>query len=132
MDDEELLDILEEAETIAVVGCSRDEGKAAHRVPKYLQDRGYRVIPVNPFADEVLGEECYDSIADVAEEIDVIDIFRPSDEVYDIVQNALETDAGVIWMQDGIENSEARKLAEESGLKVVQDRCMMRDHRRLV
>lgn len=120
-------------ETIAVVGCSSTPGKAAHDVPAYLHERGYDVIPVNPFADEIFGRSAYDSLADVEEEIDVVCIFRPSDEVGDIVDEALERDdVDAIWTQKGIRDDEAAERALEDGREVVQDRCMKVEHRRLV
>ncbi|QLK25556.1 CoA-binding protein [Natrinema zhouii] len=120
-------------DTIAVVGCSSTPGKAAHDVPKYLLEHGYDVIPVNPFADEIFGREVYDSLADVEEAIDVVCIFRPSDEVGDIVDAALERDdVRVIWTQQGIRDDEAAARAETAGRTVVQDRCMKVQHRNLV
>ncbi|WP_226040954.1 CoA-binding protein [Natrinema sp. DC36] len=120
-------------DTIAVVGCSSTPGKAAHDVPKYLLEHGYNVLPVNPYADEIFGREVDDSLADVEEEIDVVCIFRPSDEVSEIVDAALERDdVRVIWTQQGIRDDEAAARAETDGRTVVQDRCMKVQHRRLV
>ncbi len=120
-------------DTVAVVGCSSTPGKDAHEIPKYLQPQGYRIIPVNPYADEVLGEPAYDSLADVEEDIDIVDVFRPSEEVAGIVDQALERDdVEVIWLQLGIHDDEAVARAEDAGLEVVQDRCMKPTHRRLV
>ncbi|ELZ09006.1 CoA-binding protein [Natrialba aegyptia] len=119
-------------ETIAVVGCSRTPGKAAHDVPAYLRDHGYDVIPVNPFADEIFGRKALDTLADVEDEIDIVCLFRPSEEVAGVVETALErTDADVIWTQQGIRDDEAAARAEEAGRQVVQDRCMKVEHRRL-
>ncbi|WP_225334350.1 CoA-binding protein [Halomicrobium urmianum] len=130
--DDELREILD-YDTVAVVGSSTTEGKAAHEIPKYLQQQGYRVIPVNPFADEVLGEQSYDSITDVPDEVDVVDVFRPSEEVPDIVDETLERDdVAAIWLQQGIRHDDAAGRAEEAGLDVVQDRCMKVEHQRLV
>ncbi len=130
--DERLREVLE-LETIAVVGCSSTRGKDAHEIPRYLADRGYDVIPVNPYAEEILGQEAYDSLADVKEEIDVVCVFRPSEEVVGIVDEALaREDAGVIWTQLGITDDEAAARAEEAGRTVVQDRCMKVEHGRLV
>jgi len=130
--DAELREILG-LETIAVVGCSSTPGKAAHDIPKYLDEHGYEVVPVNPFADEILGREAYDSLADVEEDIDVVDVFRPSDEVSDIVDAALERDdVKVVWTQLGIRDDEAAERAEAAGRKVVQDKCMKVEHQRLV
>ncbi|OTE99856.1 CoA-binding protein [Halorubrum sp. SD683] len=130
------LDRLLDAETIAVVGCSTTPGKAAHDVPAYLQDRGYRVIPVNPFADEVLCEPAYDAVGDVEEEIDIVDVFRPSEEVPEIAEavrerHASRGDAGTLWIQLGISHDEAAAAAEEDGIDVVQDRCLKVEHGRL-
>ncbi|PGF14938.1 CoA-binding protein [Natrinema sp. CBA1119] len=120
-------------DAIGVVGCSSTPGKAAHDVPKYLLEHGYDVIPVNPFADEIFGREVYDSLADVEEEIDVVCIFRPSDEVSEIVDAALERDdVRVIWTQQGIRDDEAAARAETDGRTVVQDQCMKVQHRRLM
>ncbi|SIR00847.1 hypothetical protein SAMN05421858_1106 [Haladaptatus litoreus] len=130
--DDELRDILE-LDTVAVVGCSSTPGKDAHEIPKYLREHGYDVIPVNPFADEIFGRTVYDSLTDVDEEIDIVDVFRPSEEVSDIVDNAIERDdAGVVWTQLGIRDDEAAKRAEDAGKRVVQDHCMKVEHQRLV
>ena len=119
--------------TVAVVGASSTPGKDAHEIPKYLQENGYEVIPVNPYADEVLGRAPYDSLADVEEEVDVVDVFRPSEEVAGIVDDALERDdVRVIWTQLGIADDEAAERAEAAGKQVVQDRCMKVEHQRLV
>ena len=130
------LDRLLDAETIAVVGCSTTPGKAAHDVPAYLQREGYRVIPVNPYADEVLGEPAYDAVGDVEETIDLVDVFRPSDEVPGIVEavrerHAARGDAGAVWLQLGISHDEAAASAEADGIDVVQDRCLKVEHGRL-
>jgi predicted CoA-binding protein len=118
---------------IAVVGCSTTEGKAAHDVPKYLQDHGYEIVPVNPFADEILGETAYDSITEVSGEVDVVDVFRPSEEAPEILDAVLEReDDLVFWLQLGIEHDEAVARAEDEGLTAVQDRCLKIEHERLV
>ncbi|MFC7232951.1 CoA-binding protein [Saliphagus sp. GCM10025308] len=131
-DDATLREILER-ETIAVVGCSGTPGKAAHDVPTYLHQHGYDVVPVNPYADELLGREAVDELADVDEEIDVVCVFRPSEEVSGIVDAALErADADVIWTQLGIVDEAATERAEDAGRTVVQDRCMKVEHRRLM
>ncbi|NUB91258.1 CoA-binding protein [Haloterrigena sp. SYSU A558-1] len=128
---EEIEEILE-YETIAVVGCSSTPGKAAHDVPEYLLERGYDVIPVNPYADEIFEREVYDSLDEVDAEIDVVCVFRPSEEVSGIVDAALERDdVKVVWTQQGIRDDEAAARAEDDGRRVVQDRCMKVEHRRL-
>jgi len=117
---------------VAVVGCSTTPGKEAHEIPKYLLDHGYDVIPVNPYADEVFGREAYDSLLDVPGEVDVVNVFRPSDEVAGIVDNAVERgDIKVVWTQLGIRDREATERAEETGIDVVEDECMKVEHRRL-
>jgi len=129
--DEELTAILEH-DTIAVVGCSTTPGKAAHDIPAYMQRQGYRIVPVNPFADEILGEPAYESLADVDEEIDIVDVFRPSEEVAGIVDAVLERDdVKVVWTQLGISDDEAAARAESAGLQVVQDKCLKVEHGRL-
>lgn len=118
---------------VAVVGCSTTPGKDAHEIPKYLQAHGYTVVPVNPTADEVLGRPAYDSLAEVEETIDIVDVFRPSDEVAGIVDAALERDdVKVIWTQLGIVDTDAARRAENAGLQFVQDRCMKVEHQRLI
>ncbi|HKW42641.1 MAG TPA: CoA-binding protein [Thermoplasmata archaeon] len=131
VDDEHIRKILQEMKTIAVVGCSKDPAKDAHRVPKYMQMHGYRIIPVNPTATEILGEKAYPSLDAVPIPYDAVDIFRPSVDVPPIVEQAVRGPASVVWMQLGIRNDEAAKKAATAGKTVVQDRCMMRDHARL-
>ena len=130
--DDELRAILD-LETIAVVGCSSTAGKAAHDIPAYMQRHGYEIVPVNPYADEILGRAAEDSLADVDQEIDIVDVFRPSEEVAGIVGAVLERDdVQVVWTQLGIEDDEAAARAEDAGLEVVQDRCLKVEHQRLV
>ena len=130
-DEDELREILD-LERVAVVGCSTSPGKAAHDIPKYLIDQGYDVVPVNPFADEVFGRTAYDSLTEVPGEVDIVDVFRPSEEVSDIVDEALERDDdAVIWLQLGIHDDDAVKRAERAGRRVVQDRCMKPTHQQL-
>lgn len=120
-------------QTVAVVGCSRTPGKDAHEIPKYLHEQGYEVIPVNPHADEIFGKPAYDSLDEVAEEIDVVDVFRPSREVAGIVDKVLDRDdVDTVWLQLGIHDDEAVAKAEAAGVRVVQDRCMKPEHQRLV
>lgn len=130
-EDEAIREVLETYETVAVVGCSRDPAKDAHTVPRFLQEHGYRIVPVNPFADEILGETAYSSLKDIPFSIDIVDVFRPSDQVGPVVEDALETDAKVVWMQLGIRNEEAARRAREAGLQVFQDRCMRIEVNRL-
>ncbi|WP_436911536.1 CoA-binding protein [Halosimplex marinum] len=129
--DERLREILEE-ETIAVVGLSSTPGKAAHDVPVYMREQGYEVIPVNPYAEEIFGRDPYDSLADVEEAVDIVDVFRPTDEVPGIVDEALgRDDAGTVWLQLGITHDEAGERVEGAGRNFVQDRCLKVEHQRL-
>jgi predicted CoA-binding protein len=131
-DDETLREILD-YDTIAVVGCSTTPGKAAHDIPKYMLDHGYDVVPVNPFADEIFGREAYDSLSDVEEDIDIVDVFRPAEEAPDIVDEVLaRDDVHAVWLQLGITHDEAGQRVEESGRLFVQDRCLKVEHGRLV
>jgi len=131
----ELRDLLD-VETIAVVGCSGTPGKAAHDVPAYLQRQGYEVLPINPTREVVLGRGAADSLADVSERIDLIDVFRPSEEVSGIVDAAIKRiqrrgDVRGIWLQLGIRDDAAAARARDAGLTVVQDRCLKVEHDRL-
>lgn len=128
--------VLEHCRTVAVVGLSRNPVKDSHRVAKYLQSVGYNIVPVNPFVDKVLGEKSYNSLLDVPEIVDVVDIFRPADEVPAIVEEAIKLKGRrgspkVIWMQLGIVNQEAANRAKEAGFTVIMDRCMRKEHMRL-
>ena len=115
-----------------MVGISKNEGKAAHYVPKYLIGLGYNVIPVNPTAGEIQGRKSYPAVSSVPEKIDIVDIFRPSEDVPAVVQDALKKDGiKVIWMQEGIYSEEAERMAKEKGIEVVYNRCMLAEHRRL-
>jgi predicted CoA-binding protein len=121
-----------EHKNIVVVGMSKNEGKPAHFVPKYLIEHGYNVIPVNPTITEVLGRKSYPSIADIPEDVDVVDIFRRSEDVPVVVMDAMKKKGiKVIWMQEGIYNEEAERKAKENGMDVVYNRCMMAEHKRL-
>lgn len=131
-DNDTLRELLEQTR-VAVVGASATLDKAAHIVPAYLRRHGYEIIPVNPNVDELFDRPAYDSLSDVDEEVDIVEIFRPSEEVPDIVDEAVDRDdVNAIWMQLGIENDEAAKRAEAAGLDVVQDHCMKIEHGRLI
>ncbi|MFQ5710514.1 MAG: CoA-binding protein [Candidatus Geothermarchaeales archaeon] len=132
--------VLESYGTIAVVGLSRSPGKDSHRVASYLKERGYVIVPINPVAEEILGERCFKSLLDVPEdlqkEVEVVDVFRPSEDVPPIVEQAIQLrrkhgKPHVIWMQVGIVNERAAELAREAGLTVIMDKCMMIEHQRL-
>lgn len=120
--------------TVAVIGCSTTPEKDAHEAPAYLLEHGYEVIPINPNAEEVFGREAYDSLADVPEDVgvDIVDVFRPSEEVDGIVDDVLEReDVRVLWLQLGVSDPEAERRAEDAGIHVVSDRCMKIEHQRL-
>jgi uncharacterized protein len=117
---------------IAVVGMSKNEEKAAHYVPRYLIDHGYNVIPVNPTATEILGRKSYPAVSSIPDRIDIVDIFRRSEDVLSVVEDTLKKeDIKVIWMQEGIYSKEAEKMAKEKDISAVYNRCMMAEHRRL-
>jgi uncharacterized protein len=117
---------------IAVVGMSKNEDKAAHYVPKYLIDHGYNVIPVNPTATEILGRKSYPTVSSIPDKIDIVDIFRRSEDVPSVVQDAINKEGiKVIWMQEGIYSKEAEEVAKEKSISTVYNRCMMAEHRRL-
>jgi predicted CoA-binding protein len=136
----EINDILKKYNVIAVVGLSKELGKDSHRVSAYLKQHGYRIIPVNPFADEILGEKSYPSLLEIPSEIqktiEIVDIFRPAKDVPPIVEQVitLKQTYGmpfVVWMQLGIVNEEAAEAAKRAGLIVVMDKCLMVEHHRL-
>lgn len=129
--DSELKEIFETCRTIAVVGCSPKPERPGHYIARYLQDLGYRVIPVNPGHTELVNERCYPSLRDIPEQVDMVDCFRRSEEIPDIVDDAIAIGAKVIWMQLGVINEEAAQRAKEAGLKVVMNRCPKIDYPRL-
>ena len=117
---------------VAVIGISRSESKAAHFVPKYLSENGFDIIPVNPNSNEILSKKCYKEITDVEGDIDIVDVFRPSEDVLSFVRDAIKKNPKVIWLQEGIHNEEAENLAREHGIDVVFNRCMLAEHQRLM
>ena len=128
--DNEIRDILS-LKRVVVIGMSKNSSKAAHFVPKYLSNNGFEITPVNPTTDEILGKKCYNSILDVDCSIDIVDIFRPSNDVLPFVKDAIKKKPKVIWLQEGIHNSEAEDLARKEGITVVFNRCMLAEHKRL-
>jgi uncharacterized protein len=128
---EELRKIYEDTKTIAVVGASGDQTKAAHTVPRYLQRQGFRIIPVNPRGGEILGEKAFERLTDIPESVDVVDVFRPSEETPEVARDAVKVGAKILWLQEGIESEEAERIASEGGLKVVMNRCMGHTHYQL-
>jgi len=130
--DEQLVEIYRSTKTIAVVGASTNETKPAHKIPGYLQGAGFRIIPVNPAAGEILGEKAVDSLADITEAVDVVNVFRRAELAPQIASEAVSIGAGVLWLQAGIESIAAADIATTGGLNVVMDTCMGATHRRLV
>ena len=127
----QIAEILRVGRIIAVVGLSAKRYRPSYGVAEYMQRAGYRIIPVNPNETEVLGEKCYPDVESVPEPIDIVDIFRRSEFVPEIVEAAIRKGAKVIWMQEGVVHEEAARRAQEAGLEVVMDRCILKDHRRL-
>lgn len=131
-DDSELRQILTTAKTVACVGVSSNPEKPSYGIFQYLAEAGYRMIPVNPTAPEILGRPSYPSVRMIPEKIDVVQVFRKPEDVPPVVEQAIQAGAKVIWMQEGVVNEAAAAQAEKAGLKVVMDRCMMKTHQRLL
>ena len=129
--DKQIKKILE-MKNVVVVGMSRHSEKAAHFVPKYLHENGFNITPVNTTTDEILEKKCFKEINDVHDEIDIVDIFRPSDQVLPIIKEAIKKNPKVIWLQEEIHNEEAEQLARDAGIDVVFNRCMLAEHQRLM
>ena len=128
--DQEIKDVFT-LKKIAVIGMSRHSIKAAHFVPKYLSEQGFDITPINPTTNEILGKKCYPDISSVQHSIDIVDIFRPSEQVLSVIQDAIKKKPKVIWLQEGIHNAEAEKLAMKEGIIVIFNRCMLAEHKRL-
>ena len=125
-------DLLRNAKTIAVVGLSSKRMRPSYGVSEYLQRSGYRIIPVNPTETEVLGEKSYATLDEVPEPIDIVDVFRRSEYVPDIVDAAIRIKAKAVWMQEGVVHEAAAEKARAAGLEVIQDRCILKEHRRVM
>jgi len=123
--------ILTRYDTITVVGASRSPAKAAHYVPAHMQEHGWRIIPVNPHADVILGEPVFRTLRDVPEQVGLVDVFRPPARTPDVARQAVAAGATGLWLQLGIASAEARAIAEEAGLLYVEDRCLIIEQRRL-
>ena len=123
--------ILSDYDTITVVGASNAVEKAAHYVPAYMQDHGWRIIPINLAADEILGEPVYRTLADVPGQVGLVDVFRPAEATPDIARQAVAAGASALWLQLHIASAEARRIAEDAGLLYVEDRCLIIEQRRL-
>ena len=123
-------DLLRRAKTIAVVGLSSRKVRPSYGVSEYMQRSGYRIIPVNPNEQEVLGEKCYARLEDIPEHVDIVDIFRRSENAGEVVDSAIHIGAGAVWMQEGVVDESAAQRARQAGLEVVMDRCILKEHRR--
>lgn len=128
--DEVVEQILRTYDTITVVGASANPTKAANEVPEYMKSKGWRIIPVNPTATEIVGEQAYPTLADVPEQIGLVDVFRPSADTPEIARQAVAAGATALWLQLGIASPEAREIAESTGLLYVEDRCLIIEQRR--
>src|SRR5580704_6967199 len=124
-------ELLKTSRTIAVVGLSSKRYRPSYGVAEYMQRNGYRIIPVNPFEETVLGEKCYPDLESISEQVDIVDIFRRSEFVPEIVEAAIRMGARAVWMQEGVVHEEAAERARQAGLMVVMDRCILKDHRRM-
>ena len=123
--------ILKGFHVVAVVGLSANKERPSYGVSDYLKKHGYKVIPVNPNEDTILGERCYASLMLIDEQVDIVDIFRRSEEADTIVDEAIKIGAKVVWMQEGVVNEQAAKRARGAGLEVIMDMCMMKEHRKM-
>ena len=130
--DQQIKELLQKARTIAVVGLSSSRLRASYGVAQYMQSAGYRIIPVNPNEQQVLGEKAYPRLEDVPEKIDLVDVFRRSEFVPEIVDAAIRIGARAIWMQEGVADEAAAQRARAAGLFVVMDTCILKEHRRLL
>lgn len=124
----EINEILKNYRVVAVVGLSADPARPSYRVAQYLQDHGYRIIPVNPGCQEILGEKCYPTLREIPFTVEVVDIFRKKEAIPDIVADAIAVGAKVVWMQQGLEEPTSARIARQAGLQVVMDRCMKIEH----
>ena len=124
-------DILEHYRTVAIVGLSSNQEKPSYAVASYLKEKGYKIIPVNPREEEILGEKSYPDLSSIPGMVEVVDIFRRPEDVPPIAGEAVKIGAKVVWMQEGIVSEEAAEIARKAGLEVVMDKCMLKEHRRL-
>lgn len=130
--DKEMKEILLSAKTIASVGLSSNQEKESYWIASYLREQGYRIIPVNPTATEILGEKAYPDLSSVPEKVDVVQVFRKPEDVPPVVDEAIQIGAKVVWMQEGISHEESAQKARAAGLQVIMDACMRATHRRLM
>lgn len=130
--DEKKKEVLQNTKTIAVVGLSDDPYKASHRVAKYLKDQGYKIIPVNPRLDQVLGEKSYPDLQSIPEKVDLVDVFRKEDELLEIIASAADAGIPAVWLQAGLVCNAGRPVADDAGMCLIDNCCMMVEHRRLI
>jgi len=130
--DEAVAELLRTARTIAVVGLSSSRFRPSYGVAQFLQSQGYRIIPVNPNEREVLGEKAYARLEDVPDKVDIVDVFRRSEYVPEIVESAIGIGARAVWMQEGVTHEKATERARKAGLIVLEDNCILKEHRRLL
>ncbi|MFV2081595.1 MAG: CoA-binding protein [bacterium] len=123
-------EILKEFRTIAVVGLSTNPGRPSYRVSRYMQDQGYRIVPVRPGADEILGEKVYPTLKDIPFPVQIIDVFRRSETVLPIAEEAVAIGAKVLWLQEKIINHDAQRICKDAGMEVIMDRCILQEHRK--
>ena len=125
------VDVLRHSKAIAVVGCSATPGKDAHEIPRFMLAHGYDIIPVNPTAPEIFGRRVFRSLAEIDRPVDLVDVFRPAAEAPEVARQAAAIHAKGLWLQLGIKSDEARRIAQEAGMRYVEDRCLKVEHRRL-
>lgn len=130
--EDDIKELLREARTIAVVGLSDQPERDSHRVAKFLQEKGYRIIPVNPKLESVLGEKCYKKVSEIPHHIDIVDVFRRSIDTPSVVQDSLIKDPKAVWLQLGIKNDDSARIAKENNITIIMDRCIKIDYARLL
>ena len=129
--DNETVRILKESKTIAVVGMSKNPDKKAHQIPKYLKEVGYKIIPVNPSVKEILGEKAYASLEEIPEQVDIVEVFRPSNQTPEVVKSAVKIKPKLIWLQLGISNEESKARTVEHGIAYIENKCLMVEHKKI-
>ena len=129
---DQIKDILEKARTIAIVGLSSNPDRPSHGVAKFLKEKGYKIIPVNPGEDSILDEKAYPDLESLPETPDIVDVFRRPEHAPEIVENAVKSDARIVWLQEGVISPEAFQIGRDKGLTMVMDRCMAKEYRRLM
>ncbi len=127
----EIIDILKESRTIAIVGCSPKTNRDSYKVAKYLLDHGYKVIPVRPAINTILDQKTYPDLKSIPESVDIVDIFRRPDTIPEICEDAVKIGAKIVWMQAGLASSKGAKIARDKGLKVIQSKCIMVEHSKI-